>query len=144
MLKLPLLRSLFTYLFFFPQERDYQWRAVLINFQSTARKPKALADNGAIPRAPAVAQRDWQHLGSAGTWVRFPAQEVEDLVLPQLPLSSWLQLGSDPWLGSSMYHAAVPPPKKKDCNSLRSAVSHGLLEQLPWFLWTQNLPVVPA
>lgn len=56
---------------------------------------------------PAVAQREQQCLGSTGTWV--PAQWVGDPVLPQLQLSSQLQLWSDPGPGAP---CASGRPKK--------------------------------
>ena len=48
--------------------------------------------------APAVAQQDRRHLGSAGMQVRSPAlaQWVKDPMLLQLQLRSQLRLGTDP------------------------------------------------
>ena len=57
-----------------------------------------------------MAQQDWQHPGSA---VPSLAQWVKDLVLPQLWLRSQLQLGSDPWPGSSISCGAAKNENKQ-------------------------------
>lgn len=56
----------------------------------------------AVSRVPAVASPDWQHLGSTGLIPSLAQRSVKDLALPHGRLRSQLQLGSDPWLGSSL------------------------------------------
>jgi len=52
--------------------------------------PEMESSEKACPGVPAMAQRDWHHLGSPGTQVRFPhpAQWVKDPALLQLRLRS--------------------------------------------------------
>ena len=66
-----------------------------------------------------MAQGDWCCLCNAGTQVQSPGLEqlVEDPVLPQLWRRSQLQLGSDPWLGTSICHGVV---KNENKNGLLS------------------------
>ena len=52
-----------------------------------------------------MAQRDRQHLGSAGTQVRSPASPSG--------CSFGLQHGSDPWPGNSIYCGVAKKEKKK-------------------------------
>ena len=63
-----------------------------------------------------MVQRDWWHLGSAGTdtgSILDPAQRVKDPVLPQLWLRLQLRLRSDPWPGNSICCGAAKNGKKK-------------------------------
>ena len=53
----------------------------------------------------------WEHWDSGS--IPSPAQQVKDLVLPQLWLRSRLQLGSDPWPSSSIGHRAAKNEKEK-------------------------------
>ena len=63
-----------------------------------------------------MVQRDWWHLGSAGTdtgSILDPAQRVKDPALPQLWLRLQLRLRSDPWPGNSICCGAAKNGKKK-------------------------------
>ena len=65
---------------------------------------------------PALVQHDWQCLGSSGTdagSVPGPAQWVEDPVLQQLWLRSWLCFRFDPLPRNSMCCRAVKNGEKK-------------------------------
>ena len=59
-------------------------------------------------------------MGSAASWERWdagsipgPAQQVKDLVLPQLWFKSQLQLRYDPWPRNSLHNREAKKEKKK-------------------------------
>ena len=66
----------------------------------------------------AVAQWDWQHLGSTGMQVQSLARH-HGLRIPllQLQLRWQLQLGSDPWPRNSVCFFGWPKKEKKSCFS---------------------------
>ena len=59
-------------------------------------------------------KQDKRRLWSTGSQVQSPAQYVKDLALLQVPRSSHLWLGSDPWPGNSRGHGATRKEKKKE------------------------------
>ena len=80
----------------YPMSMQYQHR-MLIFCTSLCWKVKYSMTFKSVG-APAVAQQDRRHLGSAGMQVRSPAlaQWVKDPMLLQLQLRSQLRLGTDP------------------------------------------------
>ena len=58
-------------------------------------------------------KQDKRRLWSTGSQVQSPAQYVKDLALLQVPRSSHLWLGSDPWPGNSRGHGPTRKKKKK-------------------------------
>ena len=58
--------------------------------------------------------RDWWHLYRARTQVQFPGgiSGLKDPMLLQLWFKSYLCLGSDPWLGNSVYRWMAKNEKK--------------------------------
>lgn len=68
-----------------------------------------------IVRAPAVSQGERQRLGCAGTRVQLLAWHTGSG--PLLRLSSRLQLGSDPWPGSSTCHREAKQTNEQNKNT---------------------------